>query len=63
MQDQPNPRGLVTVKKAAEFLSMSVAKLYLLMKQGELPYVKVGKSRRLAWSTLEEFVQRCTVGA
>jgi excisionase family DNA binding protein len=39
--------GLVTVKEAAHFLSVSVAQVYRIMEQGRLPYVKIGRSRRI----------------
>jgi excisionase family DNA binding protein len=39
--------GLVTVAEAAKFLSLSRATLYQLMDQGQLPYVKIGKSPRV----------------
>jgi excisionase family DNA binding protein len=39
--------GLMTVKQAAAFLGISVANLYVLMSRGELPYVKLGRSRRI----------------
>jgi excisionase family DNA binding protein len=39
--------GLLSVKAAAGFLDISRSKLYELMDQGELAYVKIGKSRRI----------------
>jgi excisionase family DNA binding protein len=56
-----NGSRLATVKEAARFLRVSVAKLYELMKSGELPSVKLGKSRRIAWAELEALLQRSTV--
>jgi excisionase family DNA binding protein len=46
--------GLVTVKQAATFLGISVAKTYTLMSRGELPYVKLGRSRRIPRKALVE---------
>jgi len=63
MQLENPQQGLVTVKEAAGFLGLSVAKVYLLMTAGELSYVKLGKSRRIAWQALQELVQRCTHNA
>jgi excisionase family DNA binding protein len=60
MQAEQHARGLATVKEAAGYLGLRVAKVYLLMAGGELPFVKFGKSRRIAWSALEEPVQRRT---
>lgn len=54
---------LLTVKQAAQILSISVPKLYHHMSQGDLPSVKIGKSRRITQQALDEFIQRCTVHA
>jgi excisionase family DNA binding protein len=39
--------GLVTVRDSAAFLKISVASVYALMARGELPYVKIGRARRV----------------
>ncbi len=39
--------GLLKVADAAAFLSVSRATLYTLMNLGELPFVKIGRSRRV----------------
>ncbi len=39
--------GLVTVQEATQFLSISRSKLYELMDNGELKFVKLGRSRRI----------------
>ena len=39
--------GLQRVSDAAKFLGVSRSHIYSLMEQGELPYVKLGKSRRV----------------
>ena len=39
--------GLVTLREAALFLSISRSKLYALMDNGELKFVKLGRSRRV----------------
>jgi len=39
--------GLVTVNEAAEWLGLGRAKLYKMMEQGELAYVKIGRARRI----------------
>src|SRR2546423_133303 len=53
-------RGYAKVKEGAAFLGLSVAKLYQLMSSGELPSVKLGKSRRIAW---KEFRRRLATEA
>lgn len=47
--------GLVTVKKAAEFLSVGRSTLYEAMERGRLPYVKIGAARRIPMRALTEF--------
>ena len=53
--------GLQPVNKVARFLSLSRSKVYSLMETGELPYVKLGKSRRVRWEDVLQLVARNTV--
>jgi excisionase family DNA binding protein len=39
--------GLLTVREAGTFLRLSRTMLYKLMENGELEYVKIGRSRRI----------------
>ena len=50
---------LVTIPVAAQLLGVSRSKLYELLAQGELPTVRIGRSRRIAIADLEVFVHRC----
>jgi len=50
--------GLLTTKEAAEFLGISVAGLYAIMARGELPFVKLGRSRRVPRRALIELAAR-----
>lgn len=50
--------GLQPVNKVARFLSLSRSKVYSLMEAGELPYVKLGKSRRVRWEDVLKLVAR-----
>lgn len=50
--------GLETPKGAAAFLKISVAQLYRLMESGALPYVKIGRSRRIPRRALIELAAR-----
>ena len=54
--------GLASIKDAEQFLNLSRATLYGLMDRGALRYVKIGKSRRIAWAALDELVERNTMG-
>jgi excisionase family DNA binding protein len=39
--------GLATIREAGSFLSLSRAMLYRLMDSGELPFVTIGRTRRI----------------
>jgi len=63
-QSGPGPpnRLLVTVGEACRLLSLSRSGLYDLMSSGALPYVQIGRSRRLALAELEQFVSAMRCG-
>ena len=46
--------GLMTVSEAAGFLHLSRSSVYQLMDRGELPFVKLGRSRRIPRRALVE---------
>jgi excisionase family DNA binding protein len=48
--------GLVSTAEAARSLSVSRSFLYVAMGRGELPYVKLGRARRIPRRALIEFV-------
>jgi excisionase family DNA binding protein len=50
--------GLLKVSEACEFLGIGRSRLYAFMGQGELPYVKLGHSRRIPKRALIEFAAR-----
>jgi excisionase family DNA binding protein len=52
-----------TPEGAAEQLSLSRATVYELIRTGELASFKIGRSRRIAHSTLEQYVARCQAAA
>jgi len=60
--EEPVRDGYATVRDACEFLSLSRASIYNLMDARELKYAKFGGSRRIPWSALVEYGERCTVG-
>jgi excisionase family DNA binding protein len=47
--------GLMTVMEAAEYLRVGRTTIYMLMEKGDLPYTKIGNSRRLPRRTLVEY--------
>ena len=50
--------GLMTISEAAEYLSISRSKLYEMMDDGELAYVKLGRCRRIERRELIDLVAR-----
>ena len=57
------PSSLATVREVAAFLSLSRSKVYQMMDSGELPYIKLGKCRRVHWADVEALVGRSRIGA
>lgn len=53
--------GLARISEAEGFLRLSRSKIYELMDDGSLSFVKIGKSRRISWAELEAFVEKHTV--
>jgi excisionase family DNA binding protein len=49
---------LVNVPTAAKILSLSRGKVYQLMESGALPYIKIGKCRRVERQALRDLVNR-----
>ncbi len=55
MDARPN---LLTVEETCAYLRLSRATVYRLLKTGELPSFKVGKSRRLPEPDIENYLKR-----
>jgi excisionase family DNA binding protein len=53
---------LCPVGDVARYLSLSRSKVYAMMEAGELPYVKLGKSRRVRWADVLTLIKENTVG-
>jgi excisionase family DNA binding protein len=53
---------LFTVRQVAGRLSLSRSSLYNMMDQGRLPYVKLGRSRRIQWDDVMQLIENNTVG-
>ena len=51
---------LLRPEDAAEVLSIGRSAIYELMKRGELPSVKIGRSRRITVAAVEEFLRLAT---
>lgn len=59
---QHEAQGLYTVLQVSRFLALSRSKVYSLMDQGILPYVKLGKSRRIKWADVMKLIDESTIG-
>ena len=49
--------AIMTVKEVAEYLRMSEAKVYRLIKQGVLPVVRIGKTWRFRKDLLDAWLR------
>lgn len=58
----PKSDRLVNVGEVARHLALSRSKIYQLMHSGRLPYVKLGKSRRVRWPDVLKLIDRSMVG-
>ena len=52
--------AIMTVKDVAEYLRMSEAKIYKLVKEGVLPVVRIGKSWRFRKDLLDAWLESST---
>jgi excisionase family DNA binding protein len=56
LAETPPARLLLTVLEAAEALGVSRSVVYELMDSGDLRNIKIGRSRRIPVTSLEEFI-------
>ena len=52
--------AIMTVKEVAEYLRMSEAKVYRLIKEGALPVARIGKTWRFRKDLLDEWLKECS---
>ena len=52
--------AIMTVKDVAEYLRMSEAKIYRLVRDGVLPVVRIGKTWRFRKDLLDEWLKECS---
>jgi excisionase family DNA binding protein len=57
------PRRLLTIVEAAEVLSISRSSIYRLFDAGQLAWVQIGGSRRVAFTEIERFIAAHTEAA
>lgn len=53
---------LLSVTSAAKSLGIGRTLMYKLMYSQQLPYVRVGKTRRIESSAIRQFIERNSVG-
>jgi excisionase family DNA binding protein len=51
---------ILTVREVAEYLRISEAKVYRLVKERSLPVVRIGKAWRFRKDLLDEWLSQCT---
>ena len=56
-QSENQPERLLTVKQAANFLSLAVPTIYSKCSKGELPYMKKGKRLYFSQDELNDYVK------
>lgn len=54
--------NLLNVQGACERMAISRSKLYELMQSGELPYVQIGRCRRIHPADIEKLIERSRKG-
>ncbi len=52
------PRLLLTIEEAAEALDVSRTTLYVLLRAGEIPVVRIGRAVRVPLAALERYVEQ-----
>lgn len=53
---------LITVEEVAKQLGVSRTTVYEVMDRGELPYVKIGRSRRVSQQAINSYIEANTKG-
>lgn len=48
---------IMTVPQVAEYLQISKSKIYLMIKRGEMPHIRIGKNVRVLESDLKEWLE------
>lgn len=50
--------GLASVREACEFLDVKRTRLYQLNRDRVIPFVRMGKTKKIPWVALKEYVAR-----
>jgi len=60
IQKKKDDLTILTVHEVAEYLRMSEAKVYRLVKEHHLPAVRIGKTWRFRKDLLDDWLSQCT---
>ncbi len=60
MKESGNSKTIMNVREVAKYLRISEAKVYRLVKQGEIPAMRIGKAWRFRKDILEEWIRQNT---
>ena len=63
ISDKNDELTILTVHEVAEYLRMSEAKVYRLVKEGKLPVVRIGKTWRFRKDLLDNWLSQCTASS
>lgn len=55
-------RELYTVAEVRQITGLSAARIYVLMRNGILPCVRIGRQRRVSRRALEAFIEQGGIG-
>ncbi len=57
-EEEPQAKLLATIDEAASLLNIRRTLFYKLVREGEIPTIKVGRTRRVPVMSLREYVLR-----
>jgi excisionase family DNA binding protein len=60
IEKKPEEFTMLTVQEVAEYLRMSEAKVYRLVKEGRLPVIHIGRAWRFRKDLLDQWLIKCT---
>ncbi len=63
IQNSNEPIRLITGNEVAKILNVSRSYAYLLMKQGVIPTIRIGRTVRMSYEDLMELIEHNTVNA
>jgi excisionase family DNA binding protein len=55
----PMQDALITIKEAAQYLSLSVATVYRLVESRKVPFFKIGSAIRFRREALQDWLETC----